>query len=458
MGNQKRMDLTLASERRGYAVWKRMFDVCLAGCGLVLFAPFGLLIALAIKLTSAGPVFYRQKRVGQHGRPFLILKFRSMITCSDKLGPSVTREADPRITPLGQFLRRTKLDEAPQLWNVLVGEMSFVGPRPEVPCYVERYTVEQRQILAYKPGITDLATLVFRDEETLLRNSTDVEEFYVQHCIPRKFRLNLQYARRASFLEDVMIILETLCPYQLGVASAYAMVLALSLWAAYLLRFEFQLPEAERASMHRLGLATILIQMLFLTWRRQFAGLLSYFDVPEMKQLASGLGVAAVAQLLIWYVTSGDLMPGRSIILIDAALAFILLVALRTGLRNLRESRNSKVKRSSDPSAIRRVGIIGAGELGGWLAEQINRRGMGQRQVIVFFDDDADKWNRRLCDIPVAGMPECLVNGSWEDELDEVILAIPGASPERQQQIVSLLEHAKIRARTMPSVEELLKS
>lgn len=446
----------LASERSWYPFCKRTFDVCFAALGLLLFAPLCLVIGFAIKLTSAGPVFYRQQRVGQHGKPFGILKFRSMITGADTLGPSVTQEADPRITPIGQLLRRTKLDEAPQLWNVLVGQMSFVGPRPEVPRYVDRYTAEQRQILAYKPGITDLATLVFRDEETLLRNAKDVEEFYVQHCIPRKFGLNLQYARRASFLEDVMIIMETLCPYWLGVASGYVLVLAFSLWAAYLVRFDFHLAEADLAAMRRLGLVIIPLQMLILTWRRQFAGLLSYFEVPEMKQIASGLGVAAAVQLLIWYVTHGDLMPARGIILIDAALAFILLVAMRTSLRSLRESRNSKVKRTTDQPKTCRVGIIGAGELGGWLAQQINMRGKGKRQVVVFFDDDSGKWNRRLCNIPVAGMPECIVNGSWADELDEVILAIPGASPERQQRILSLLENAKIRARIMPSVEELL--
>ena len=435
---------------------KRAFDVVFAALGMLLFAPVTVLVALAIKLSSPGAVFYRQQRVGLHGKPFSILKFRSMRVGAEQSGPAVTQAEDPRITRIGRILRRTKLDELPQLWNVFIGEMSFVGPRPEVPRYVERYTQEQRQLLNYKPGITDLATLVFRDEETLLRNATNVEEFYVEHCIPRKFSLNLQYARRASLVEDVFIILETLCPYWLGVACGYVLALAVSLWLAYQVRFDFHVPAADQAGITRLGLVIVPLQMLFLVWRRQFVGLLSYFDVPEMKQLAYGLGLAAGVQLLVWYVTNGDLMPGRSIILMDGVLAFILLAAMRAGLRGLREARNSNLERVGDGSARVRVGIVGAGELGGWLARQLNTRGKGNRTVVVFFDDDPAKWNMQLADVPVVGMPECILNGSWAEKLDEVILAIPGANSERQKQIIAILGNANIRARTMPSIEEVL--
>lgn len=181
----------------------------MSALGLVLLAPLGLMIACAIKLAGSGPVFYRQTRIGYLGRPFRIWKFRTMIVNADKLGLNVTKNGDQRITRIGRLLRKTKLDELPQLWNVLRGDMSFVGPRPEVPCYVNLYTEDQRRVLKLKPGITDLATLEFRNEEDLLKTAQDTEAFYIQHCIPRKIALNLAYAAGASFWEDLKIIIRT---------------------------------------------------------------------------------------------------------------------------------------------------------------------------------------------------------------------------------------------------------
>lgn len=193
---------------------KRLFDIFFSALGLLALCPVLVLLGLWVKLSDFGPVFYRQVRVGRGGKPFGIWKFRSMVVNADKMGLAVTSGNDPRITRAGRLLRKTKLDELPQLWNVLTGEMSFVGPRPEVPRYVERYTTEQREILKLKPGITDLATLEFRDEEDLLKSQDDVEKFYVEVCIPRKIELNLQYARQASVARDVWIILQTLWPWR----------------------------------------------------------------------------------------------------------------------------------------------------------------------------------------------------------------------------------------------------
>lgn len=194
-------------------VAKRLYDALLSGLGLIMLSPVLLVIALTVKLADRGPVFFRQKRVGQYGNLFWILKFRTMIVNAERAGLSVTKDGDPRITPIGRLLRKSKLDELPQLWNVFVGEMSLVGPRPEVPHYVERYTPDQRTILELKPGITDLATLEFRHEEELLKSATDVERFYLEFCVPRKIELNLTYARNANLATDTWIILQTICPW-----------------------------------------------------------------------------------------------------------------------------------------------------------------------------------------------------------------------------------------------------
>lgn len=191
---------------------KRLYDIFFAVLGLALFWPLLLVLSLLVKLSDGGPVFFRQERVGRGGVPFKIWKFRSMVVNAERIGLGVTRGGDPRVTRVGRFLRRFKLDELPQLFNVLVGEMSFVGPRPEVPKYVGLYTSEQREILKLRPGITDLATLQFRDEEELLRSAEDTEAFYIEHCVPEKIRLNLLYAGKANLWQDTRIILQTIFP------------------------------------------------------------------------------------------------------------------------------------------------------------------------------------------------------------------------------------------------------
>lgn len=444
------------NERRWYPILKRAYDVFFAVVGLVLLAPLGVILGAIIKLSDRGPILYRQRRIGQHGKPFVILKFRTMRVDADKQGPSVTKDQDPRITRIGRILRKVKLDELPQLWNVLNGSMSFVGPRPEVPRYVDRYTPEQRQLLDHKPGITDLATLAFRNEEILLRNADNVEEFYVQHCIPRKFRLNLRYAKNANLWEDTLIVIETLCPYWFGIVCGYILALVISLWLSYLLRFDFQVPKEGWDNLKTSLVVVVAIQMAFLFWRKHLGGLLSFFDVTEMKQLAYGLGLAGAVQLFVWYVTDGSLMPGRSIIMVNCMMAFVMLAGIRTLLRHWRLIFASRIKQNGDTPGTLRVGIVGAGELGAWLARQLNSGNNDLRRVEVFFDDDAGKWHQQLCGLPVIGMPECILDGSWAGKLDEVVLAIPNASPERAKQILDILASAKIRAHPLSSLHEIL--
>jgi lipopolysaccharide/colanic/teichoic acid biosynthesis glycosyltransferase len=189
---------------------KRLFDLFFSGCGLVVLSPVFLLLAILVKFSDGGPVLFRQQRAGQGGKLFWILKFRSMVANAERLGLSVTKDGDPRVTRIGRFLRKSKLDELPQLWNVFRNDMSLVGPRPEVPRYVARYTREQQRVLTLKPGITDPATLEFRNEEELLLAASDTERFYLDYCVPRKIELNLAYARRANLWEDTKIILRTI--------------------------------------------------------------------------------------------------------------------------------------------------------------------------------------------------------------------------------------------------------
>jgi lipopolysaccharide/colanic/teichoic acid biosynthesis glycosyltransferase len=189
---------------------KRLFDIVASAIGLLVLWPVFLVIAALIKLEDAGPVFYRQERIGYKGRPFKIWKFRSMVINADKLGIPLTVGRDPRITRVGYWLRKFKLDELPQLLNVLLGEMSLVGPRPEVPQYVALYTPEQRKVLDLVPGITDPASIKFANEAELLAEASDPEKFYIEHIMPTKIRLNMEYASHATLWSDILVILKTL--------------------------------------------------------------------------------------------------------------------------------------------------------------------------------------------------------------------------------------------------------
>jgi lipopolysaccharide/colanic/teichoic acid biosynthesis glycosyltransferase len=193
------------------SVLKRSFDLIAAGLGVLVLSPLLLLIAVAIKLDSAGPVFFRQVRVGRHRRPFRIRKFRTMTHNPQDRGLQITVGQDARITRVGTVLRRTKLDELAQLFDVLEGTMSLVGPRPEVPRYVEHYPAEVREIvLSVRPGITDLASIEYRDESALLARATDPEREYIEVILPAKLRYAVEYVQRQSLGYDLILILRTI--------------------------------------------------------------------------------------------------------------------------------------------------------------------------------------------------------------------------------------------------------
>ncbi len=193
-----------------YPLAKRAFDLVAAGVAVLLLSPVLAAIAILIKLDDPGPALYTGKRVGKGGRPFGMHKFRTMVMNADRIGGSSTPDDDPRITRVGKVLRRYKLDELPQLFNVVKGEMSLVGPRPQVQWAVDLYTPEQRRVLDVPPGITDYASLHFPNEGEILKGSTDPDRDYMEKIHPEKMRLSLEYVRKRSLAVDLGIILRTL--------------------------------------------------------------------------------------------------------------------------------------------------------------------------------------------------------------------------------------------------------
>lgn len=188
---------------------KRLFDIIASGLGLLILSPLFLVVAVWVKLDSPGPVFYKQIRVGRNNKDFFLYKFRSMRVGSDKKGLITIGGHDPRVTRSGYYIRKYKLDEFPQLINVFKGDMSLVGPRPEVRKYVDLYTPEQMHVLDVRPGITDLASIRYRNENELLEHASDPEQYYRDVVMQDKLRINLEYVRNHSFLGDIRLIFNT---------------------------------------------------------------------------------------------------------------------------------------------------------------------------------------------------------------------------------------------------------
>jgi lipopolysaccharide/colanic/teichoic acid biosynthesis glycosyltransferase len=187
---------------------KRLFDLCGAVLGLLMSLPLLLVVAMAVKLDSAGPVLFTPVRVGRGGRPFRVFKFRSMFVDSDK-GSAITKGVDPRVTRIGSLIRPLRIDELPQLLNVLIGNMSLVGPRPEAPSIVERYTAEQRRVLEVRPGITGPTQLESLDEAARLPADAEATEYYVRHLLPDKLASDLHYVKTRTFAGDIRTLLKT---------------------------------------------------------------------------------------------------------------------------------------------------------------------------------------------------------------------------------------------------------
>ena len=209
--NNKPLEIAAILEKRKMQLaLKRLMDIVISGGALAVIWPVLLLVALAIKIDDPGPVFYRQVRVGRGGKTFRIFKFRTMVVDADKKGLAITVGRDNRITRVGAILRKTKLDELAQLINVFVGEMSFVGPRPEVQKYVDMYTPYQRQVLLVRPGITDYASIAYRNENDMLAGAEDPERMYIDVIMPDKIELNMKYLREISPAADLKLIFGTI--------------------------------------------------------------------------------------------------------------------------------------------------------------------------------------------------------------------------------------------------------
>ena len=425
---------------------KRALDILLSATGLVLLTPVFAAVALGLRREGSGPVLFRQVRVGRGFRPFHILKFRTMVPGADRMGPGITPGRDPRVTPFGAFLRWTKLDELPQLWNVLRGDMSLVGPRPELPQYARMFEDDYREILRVRPGITDLASLAYRDEAGRLDHEPDPERAYVESILPDKIRLARTYVSRASFGYDLKIIGETLllltfpsraldrllerfaaAHRQVALVVQVALAAAANLLAMWLI-YDGGLTQ-ETLSLVLLALPTLLAVRTL--WHVVFHLDRDRWRYVGMREIGDVVAATALGTGTFWLIT--QLVPvfqgyPRAIVIVDGVLCLLLLSGariVRRGLCALRE-------RTYD---TRSALVVGAGDA----AERVVRellQNPGQRyEVVGIIGGTGDETGLRVHEVPILGGFDALERVLAACAPDEVVLVRAGIPEERFDEV-----------------------
>ncbi len=462
---------------------KRAFDILAAGLGLILGAPIFLLLAFLVKIDSPGPVFFKQIRVGQGFRHFSILKFRTMHANVSKEGGELTIGQDPRITGLGKVLRQLKLDELPQLLNVIRGEMSLVGPRPEVPQYVDQFREDYAEILEVRPGLVDLASLKYIDEQMILGNAINPEEEYLKTILPDKIRLAKLYVAHSSFLIDVTIILQTLLKI-VGIQTnllvdstqkdreeifvlpnssirthilkhRHKLVVTLDLgliilanYMAFWLRFDGHIPSEISHMFFQLFPILLLVRGVSFSLFRLNEGLWRYIGLWDVKNIIWGVLSGTIVYFLIVHFGLGFTEYPRSVFVIDSMLLISLLVGIRLVVRLFRIDRTSK--------RSKRVLIIGAGNTGEKIVREMQEHPSCAYSPIGFLDDDPLKLGQRIHGVKVLSTLKDLPRILELENPAEILVALSQSNTNTIRSIVSTLEPYKIPIKTLPKLEDIL--
>ena len=465
---------------------KRTVDVLAALLGLLLLAPLFALLALVIKFDSPGPVFYRQERVGRHGRLFRIFKFRTMATAQRADAAQITVAGDERITRVGRWLRRSKFDELAQLIDVLRGTMSLVGPRPEVPRYVAHYPPQWRErLLSVRPGITDFASVRYRDESDLLARAADPEREYIDVILPTKLRYALRYVDQPTLANDLRVLgltlttvfvptlpsarslfpmndsklwvwldqtMTRLSPRNRSVAMIVDALTVLACWQiTYLFRLGFERWQPGRPwydDYVSFGVVIAYLVLLMLTgvprgpWR--------FFGFDDFKRIAAA---CLIAGLLSAVAVLGAHLVGvaRAVLLLHPLFCLLALCLTRMAYRMVWE--NARARVGDVEGEPRRAVVLGAGEAARRLVGTIHRR--DGWTVLALLDDDPAKEGLRVAGVSVQGVLADLVLPHILAGATHVIVAMPGANQEQRDRALELARHSGLQVMNVPSRQEL---
>lgn len=461
---------------------KRSFDILVSLTGLILLSPLFFLVGLLIKLDSHGPVFYRGKRIGKDGKPFDMFKFRTMKDVPVDIGPRVTAQDDPRVTRLGRILRHTKLNEFPQLINVLKGEMSLVGPRPEDPEYVAYYTSEQRKVLSVPPGITSVASIVYRDEESML-NQGSLEETYVAVIMPHKLELDLAYLNHYSFLVDLDIIFRTILvlfprfiqaspeieelffgPVQRltrRYLSWFSLDLILGLLAVSVASFVWQRAGAppDQNWAHRIVLTAGIAFVL--TLANQICGLQhSLWLYASAQEVIDILLATTLSTTLLLIVGSLVLHLSPERILLSGFFAFALFTATRyrTRLVNGLVERFRNLRNSPIDEGKQRILVVGTGGVGRIIAGRIqSHQGRQRYQLVGFVDNDLARRGMSIRGLQVLGSCRSIPTLVSQHDIDIIVVTDHSVDALQNQFILDICHSTPARVKIIPDVLQFIR-
>ena len=455
---------------------KRIFDILGALFGLSFLSPVFLFIVLVLKLESPGAVFFAGKRVGKRGQPFRMHKFRTMAEPAGGSGPKITAHDDPRITRIGRFLRQTKLNELPQLFNVLKGEMSFVGPRPEDAEFVAHYTPEQREVLSVRPGITSLATILYAGEEKLLSFS-DVTKTYVRSILPDKLRLDLLYIRNQSLLLDFDILVQTMLvliprfrkaapqvedilmgPVRMArrYLSWFAIDAAIALLSVSLAGALWRLASPMDVGLGRSLIAALLITALFslTNWLTGVQRIYWRYANPSEAIGVIGSALAATVLLLITNaLVQPPRFPPQMLIMVGIfALSGFLASRYRRSLLQGLDSRIESL-RPAATAGRERVLIAGAGDAGQLAVLLLRNNPAGRAlQVVGIVDDDIDLLGTLVHRVPVLGICDQIPDIVLKNDIGTIVFAIHNIEKERRQRLLESCRATSARTLVVPDL------
>jgi FlaA1/EpsC-like NDP-sugar epimerase/lipopolysaccharide/colanic/teichoic acid biosynthesis glycosyltransferase len=443
---------------------KRFFDILFSIVALLLSAPIFLVVSLLIKADSKGPVFFIQDRVGRGGELFQVIKFRTMVEYAAQFGPKLTAKNDPRITAMGQILRWLKIDELPQLLNVLRGEMSIIGPRPEIPSIVALYREEQRGVLSVRPGMLGPSQIVGRDELEKYPDDVDVESYYVEHILPEKLATDLEYVQNASFVTDILYLFrglqETIAGsikvkyilesrrriFYLGLDVLFS---CLSYVIAYHLRFDWVIPPAEYTYLMRVLLIILLMRPLAFVYFGLYQRLWKYTDVHDIAAVVKAVSLSTIVIIFFSYLV-GLVGHPRSVFIVD----WFLLVTFMSGFRMSFRFRLTNGK--SRNGKRKNILIVGAGDTGESLVREVLKNGNLGYQPVGFIDDDPQKKGAFIHGLKVLGRCYDIPQIVKLKGVNEVIVAISRASAGEMTRILGFCDKARVKYRIVPSVSDLI--
>ncbi len=474
---------------------RRILDLVIALTGVIFLAPLFILIAVLIKRDTPGPIFYWGERIGRHGRPFSILKFRTMYEVSSSYnGPRVTAQGDPRITPLGKWLRDTKLNELPQLWNVLKGDMSVVGPRPEDRAFVNHWPEDARQVLlSVRPGITSPASVLYRDEENMLQSS-NVADQYLKVILPSKMRLDLLYVHHRSILTDLDVIFWTLMallpqlkskhvpehllfwgPLARFINHYFSWFVLDSLVAFAAAAITGVIWRSNGPLELGLGLAVGVAVAIALAYSLVNALLgigrivWSRADINDMLTLAFSTSLTTAILLLINMVWEprvirvpylGHHLLPSGLLVVTGLLSFVGFAALRYRMRIITGlSAHWITLRGRSAAVSERVLVVGAGEAGQLAAYLMQKAELGQVFSIVGLVDDAPrKQGSRIAGYQVLGNTSEIPQLVDLHDIGLIIFAIERIQPRQKERILSICRSSKAQVVVLPDVLEGLRT